>query len=213
MIEFVSRYQKLLIGVVLSIATFVFAVSTVPSSQAINPASSPLDMQFVTNQISLITYQQQAESVLLAKQEVIVAQSIELKRFAAIMTGDGVYPNPASTQASGVVGAALNGNRLIVRGGFRDLSSPLRDYASDPVNPPNPNITSAVHIHKGTSAQNGPFQYALQVQLDRDRLGGTVKGEYTLTDEQLQALMSGGLYVDLHTKGFRGGEIRGILKA
>ncbi|CAN1210922.1 CHRD domain-containing protein [Tumidithrix helvetica PCC 7403] len=208
-----KRYQKLLIGIVLGFATCFFAINTAAPSQSMNPAINTVDRQFVSNQISLVNYQQQAESELRVKQDTTISQGFELKKFAAILSGDNVYPNPASTPASGVVGAALNGNRLIVRGGFHSLSSPLRDYATDPVSPPNPNITSAVHIHRGTSSQNGPFQYALQVQLDRDGLGGTVKGEYTLTDEQLQALMSDGLYVDLHTKGFRTGEIRGILKA
>lgn len=211
MIEYVKRYQKLLLGIFLGLVTCFFAISTAAPSQSMNPRS--VDQQFVSNQVSLVNYQQQSESALMAQQETLVAQSLELKRFAAILAGDNVYPNPASTQASGVVGAALNGNRLIVRGGFRGLSSPLRDYATDPATPPNPNITSAVHIHRGTPTQNGPFQYALQVQLDPDGLGGTVKGEYTLTDEQLQALNGGGLYVDLHTKGSRAGELRGILKA
>jgi hypothetical protein len=207
----IRKYQKFVIAVILGLFTCFMAIAT--PSHAINPTTQPLELQFISNQIRLTSYQQQAESILLAEQGTAIAQGFELTRFSAVLSADDVFPNPASTIASGAVGAALNGNRLIVRGGFRDLSSPLRDYAIDSVNPPNPNITSAVHIHKGTSAQNGPFQYALQVELDASGLSGSLKGEFSLTDEQLQALKSGGLYVDLHTKGFRAGELRGILKA
>lgn len=213
MSAFIKKYQKLLFGVVLSIATCFFAIGTTAPSQSMNSAANPLDAHALTNQVSLINYQQQAETELIAQSGTLVSQAIELKRFAAILSGDNVYPSSVETKAYGVLGAALNSNRLIVRGGFFGLSSPLRDYAADPVSPPNPKITSGVHIHRGTSNQNGPFQYALEIQIKADGLSGNVKGEYTLTDEQLQALNSGGLYVDIHTKGFRAGELRGILKA
>ncbi len=211
MIEFVRKYQKLLFGVVLSIATCLFAISTAAPSQSMNP----IDSQSLSTQMSLINYQQQAESELISQNGTLISQGLapNLKRFAAILSGDNIYPKPVETMAWGVVGAALNGNRLIVRGGFRGLSTTLRDYATDPLVPPNPNITSGIHIHRGTANQNGPFQYALEVLPNTDGLSGNVRGEYTLTDEQLQALNTGGLYVDLHTKGFRAGELRGILKA
>ena len=209
MSEFVKKYQKLLGIIVLGIVTCFFAVSMAAPSQSMNSTVNAVDSQ------TLVNYQQQAESELIAQNGTMVSQglTLELKRFAAILSGDAIYPSPVETKAFGVVGAALNGNRLIVRGGFRSLSSNLRDYTTDPAVPPNPSITSGVHIHRGTANQNGPFQYALEVQLNTDGLSGNVKGEYTLTDEQLQALNSGGIYVDLHTKGFRAGELRGILKA
>jgi hypothetical protein len=145
----------------------------------------------------------------------LLAQNTEstFRQYTAVLTGRKVFPSPAEASAWGSVGAILSGNRLIVRGQFSNLSSPLRDYATDPATPPNPNVTSAVHIHKGMANQNGPFQYALTVTLDSDNLSGKVSGEYSLTEEQLQSLNNGMLYVDLHTKGNRGGELRGILKA
>jgi hypothetical protein len=199
MLQSFKTYRQLLFRLILGIATCLLAINLA------SPASS------ITAGFQVLDYQQQAETVLLA-QGVEMNQGSELKRFAAILSGSNVYPKPASTQAIGTVGAALRGNRLIVRGSFRDLSSSLRDYATDPVNPPNPNITSAVHVHRGTATENGPFQYALQVDLNPDGRSGMVRGDYTLTDEQLQALNSGRLYVDLHTTGMRAGELRGILK-
>jgi|JI81BgreenRNA_FD_contig_61_2789301_length_797_multi_5_in_0_out_0_1 hypothetical protein len=211
MIKAFKRYQKFLYSLALGITICLLAVNISAPAQSHNVSPTTIGSQLADNSISLAIYQQQAESELLAESN-LISQSANFTRFAAILSGDEVYPSPVSTNAAGVVGAALSGNRLIVRGGFYSLSSPLRDYATDPLVPPNPNITSGVHIHKGSANANGPFQYALQVQVNADGVSGKVKGEYTLTDEQLQALNSGGLYVDLHTKSNRAGELRGILK-
>ncbi|PSR19791.1 CHRD domain-containing protein [filamentous cyanobacterium CCP3] len=131
--------------------------------------------------------------------------------YVAMLNPQNVVPNSPMTDARGVVGAALAGDRLVVRGSFRELSSAMRNYATDPVDPPNPNITSAFHVHRGSPSENGPFQYALEVTMDNTGRGGSAMGDYTLTPEQLQALQNGMLYVDLHTTRNRGGELRGIL--
>ncbi len=215
MINYLKKYQKFLFRSFLGIVACFFAVSMAAPARSMSPQIDFGAMQLMANKSSLTNYQQQAKSVLMAElrpEGTLVSQAINLKSFAAILSGNEIYPSRVSTPAIGTVGAALDGNRFVVRGSFRDLSSMPRDYAIDPPTPPNANVTSAAHIHRGTTMENGPFQYALQVQLDPDGLGGTVKGDYTLTEEQLQALNSGRLYVDLHTKGFRGGELRGVLK-
>ncbi|HEY9618262.1 MAG TPA: CHRD domain-containing protein [Microcoleaceae cyanobacterium] len=145
----------------------------------------------------------------------VIAQGMSnstMQRYAAPLINASVMPNAPSTSALGVAEASLMGNRLTVRGTFMGLSSPLRDYATDPVNPPNPKITSAVHVHRGDNTQNGPFQYALKVMLDPTGMGGKFSGDYMLTPEQLQALADGKLYVDIHTKQNRAGELRGIFR-
>lgn len=213
MIEYVKRYQKLLFGIFLGIITCFFAVSIAAPSQSINPTINSVNIQLLSNEASSIIYQQQAESVLIA-QASMSSQGSSLKRFVAVLSSNDVVPTPSmETFATGAVGAALNGNRLVVRGDFRGLSSPLRDYATDPVSPPNPKITSGIHMHRGTPKENGPFQNALEVQAEPNGLNGRVKGEFTLTDEQLQALNNGTLYIDIHTKSFRAGELRGVLKS
>ncbi len=156
----------------------------------------------------LITDVQEAEATLLAQG----AGRSPIVRYAAILLKTNVVPTTPTTMATGVAGAALAGDRLVIRGDFGNLSSGLRDYATDPVSPPNPNITSAVHVHRGAPRENGPFQYALTVTLDSTGLGGRFAGEYTLTSEQLQALSNGMLYVDIHTKQNRVGELRGIFQ-
>jgi hypothetical protein len=134
-------------------------------------------------------------------------------KYSIMLSGMKVAPKMVVTGASGTVGAMLMGDRLVVRGDFQRLTSPLRDYATDPLNPPNPKITSGIHIHQGDSAKNGLFQYALMVEPMTDGLSGKFSGDYTLTPEQLKALSSGMLYVDLHTQKNRAGELRGVFKS
>lgn len=149
-----------------------------------------------------------------AAKSALIAQGMpmsEMKSYVAVLSKRNVVPTLPTTNARGAVGAVLVGDRLVVRGNFGSLSSAMRDYATDPVSPPNPNITSAFHIHQGEPTENGPFQYALDVMTDGTGQNGTAMGEYTLTAEQLQALSDGKLYTDLHTTMNRGGELRGIL--
>ena len=156
----------------------------------------------------------QAEVTVQQAEEVLIAQGASrnsIMSYVAVMSENNVVSSSPDTRARGAVGAAMSGNRLIVRGSFKSLSSAPRNYASDPVNPPNNNITSAFHIHQGTPAENGPFQYALDVTLDDSNRGGDARGEYMLTSEQAQALADGRLYVDIHTTKNRGGELRGTL--
>ncbi|MEA5447747.1 CHRD domain-containing protein [Leptolyngbya sp. CCNP1308] len=156
---------------------------------------------------------EQIDANLTAATAPLLAQGLNepIVTYIAMLSGQNVVPKAAMTDARGVVGAALSGNRLVVRGSFRELTSAPRDYATDPLDPPNPSITSAFHVHQGSPSENGPFQYALDVTLNANGRGGSAMGDYTLTPEQLQALQNGMLYVDFHTTRYRAGELRGIL--
>lgn len=134
------------------------------------------------------------------------------KRYSVNLSSSRVVPNAPSTKAMGMAEATLKGDRLMVRGRFNQLSSALRDYATDPTNPPNPKITSAVHIHRGEATENGPFQFALTVRMNGMSMGGQFNGEYKLSSEQLQALADGKLYIDIHTQQNRAGELRGYFQ-
>ncbi|MGF1569128.1 MAG: CHRD domain-containing protein [Nodosilinea sp.] len=182
------------------------AVAALPFSPVVGQAFSQntADFALATALEANVT---RARSVLLTQG----AAPSDLMTYVAVMNGANVVPKSANTLARGAVGAVLSGDRLVVRGSFGHLSSPLRDYATDPVDPPNPSITSAFHIHQGDPSENGPFQYALDVMIDAPGRGGSAMGEYTLTAEQVQALAAGRLYVDLHTTQNRGGELRAIL--
>ncbi|WP_008313690.1 CHRD domain-containing protein [Leptolyngbya sp. PCC 6406] len=213
-----NQFKLRLKGVVLTILSFLLVVGlgtpafgsvvtrfTAPTSQ------NPGDAQMLNVQDVLA---READLNVKAAELEFLAQGIPssgLKKYVAVMSGSEIVPKGVRTDARGAVGAALAGNRLIVRGSFRALSSGLRDYATDPLDPPNPNITSALHIHRGSPMENGPFQYALDVMVNSMGTGGSATGEYTLTDEQVAALNNNMLYVDLHTTRYRAGELRAIL--
>ncbi len=135
-----------------------------------------------------------------------------MSKFRVTLSGDTVVPKAVVGAAMGMAEATLMGDRLMVQGSFRGLSSPLRDYATDPATPPNPKVTSAVHIHRGAATENGPFQGALMVMPNNMGMGGTFSGEYTLSSEQQQALQANQLYIDLHTQQNRMGELRGYFR-
>lgn len=141
-----------------------------------------------------------------------MAEQPTKRRYSVNLSNSNVVPNAPSTSAMGMAEATLMGDRLKVKGSFSNLSSALRDYATDPLNPPNPKITSAVHIHRGEATENGPFQFALTVKMNDMGMGGKFSGEYTVSSEQLQALADGKLYIDLHTKQNRAGELRGVFR-
>ncbi len=148
-------------------------------------------------------------------QAVLLAQGVSgpFETYLAQMSGMPIVPRAVSTPAYGTVGAALAGNRLVVRGSFRELTSALRDFATDPLVPPNPNVTSAFHIHRGAATENGPFLHALEVIVDETGRGGRALADVMLSDEQVAALRSGMMYVDIHTTRFRAGEVRATLMA
>ncbi|MBW4418983.1 MAG: CHRD domain-containing protein [Myxacorys californica WJT36-NPBG1] len=219
-----KKNKRVLVNFLFALVTCVAIIGLSSPSFSSQIAQSPdwLNQQLLSNL-------QQAESVITAQMtpaqdmpaqdrpaQMMPAQMMPtqtMTRYVAVLTKDAVVPTKPSNAAFGAAGAVLVGDRLVMRGDFSNLSSPLRDYATDPVSPANPNITSAVHIHRGESTKNGPFQYALTVNPNESGMGGRFAGEYTLTSEQQQALSNGMLYVDIHTKKNRAGELRGILRS
>lgn len=115
-----------------------------------------------------------------------------------------VPPIP-DTPATGSFNAVLNGNVLEVTGFFSGLTSPLR-----PVGPAldvEGNPQSAGHIHLGAAGSNGGIIRALTITETNG--SGTFQGRFTLTDSEVQAARSAGLYINVHTQTNPSGEIRG----
>ena len=102
-------------------------------------------------------------------------------------------PPVADTDATGTVTATLDGMELTIDGTFSNLSSPLTD--------------SPAHIHFGARGFNGGVVEPLTVEGDSN--SGTLSGTFTLTPEQLAALLSDNYYVNLHTENNPSGELRG----
>jgi hypothetical protein len=61
------------------------------------------------------------------------------------------------------------------------------------------------HFHAGKPGANGP----VAVPIASGPTPSPMKGEATLNDAQVQQLMAGDMYVNIHTNANKGGEIRG----
>ncbi|MBD1866917.1 CHRD domain-containing protein [Oculatella sp. FACHB-28] len=209
-----NRKRQILFNFLLGVVACVLLINLSSTPSFSNSAIST-PQAFQASNLDLIN--QQLVANLRETDDILMAQNTTagpIMRYVAVLNKNNVIaPTAPSSSAFGAAGAVLVGDRLIVKGDFSNLSSALRDYATDPLDPPNPNITSGVHIHQGESTTNGAFQYALDVTPDASQLKGRFSGEYTLTQEQLQALSSGNLYVDLHTQMNRAGELRGVFQA
>ncbi len=112
---------------------------------------------------------------------------------------------PEDTASTGSFAASLSGNRLTVTGSYSDLTSPLQpvggaDGAGNP--------ESAVHIHMGVLGANGPIFRNLTVA-DKGDGTGAFSGTFDLSDEEVETLVTDGLYVNLHTENNPSGELRG----
>lgn len=214
-----SKAKRTLFNVVLGAIACIFIVGLSAS-----PSFSQVGFTAAFNRLSASTLpRQDVSNPALVQPQTTGSQTTEaglmaqrstgaMQLYSVMLMNQNVVPKAPSTSASGMAVGVLMGDRLMVKGEFSGLSSALRDYATDPVNPPNPKITSAVHVHRGEATQNGPFQYPLTVTLDATGLSGKFVGEYALTPEQLQALSEGKLYIDIHTKQNRAGELRGIFR-
>ena len=90
----------------------------------------------------------------------------------------------------GQVRATLEGNRLEVTGTYQGMSSPA----------------TAAHLHNGPPGRPGPVAQPLEVSPSPE---GEVSGAVELTSEQVAALQTQSLYVQIHSEGNPGGELRG----
>lgn len=97
-----------------------------------------------------------------------------------------------TVRGSGAVSAALDGGELTIVATFAGMSSPA----------------TAAHVHRAPRARPGPVAFGVDVPpADAGRIETTV----TLTDEQVATLRRGHYYLQIHTEGNPGGELRGWL--
>jgi hypothetical protein len=110
---------------------------------------------------------------------------------------------PIATPANGMVTANLVGNVLTVSGSFEGLTG-LFDAT----------VAGGAHLHLGYAGENGPIELMLTTTPDLDLSGGSfeaVLNTFTLTTDQMEALMDRRIYVNIHTTLYPGGELRGQL--
>jgi|GEM_PF-598828 len=123
--------------------------------------------------------------------------------FTANLSGLNELPCPVTTTGQGALNASLDGNILTVTGAFSGLTS---DF--------DPNVAGGAHLHTGLAGQNGGISVRLVTAIDADLRGGrflAADNVFELTDDQVAALRARGIYVNIHTLDFGGGELRGQL--
>lgn len=127
---------------------------------------------------------------------------IDTTLFEAILTGRN-EGNPVTTLANGYVTATLIGDTLRVKGSFAGLSDSVATQ-----------VAGGAHIHLGFAGQNGGIQIGLVMTPGTDPFSGRFeegKNKFKLTEAQMTALNNRQLYVNVHSKKYTSGEIRGQL--
>ena len=122
--------------------------------------------------------------------------------FQATLTGRG-ETNPIPTLANGQVTARLIGDSLVVSGAFSGLTDSLAV-----------NVSGGAHLHLGYAGQNGGIQIGLVTTQGVNPFSGSfdpAKNRFKLTTAQLTALNNRQLYVNVHSRKYPSGEIRGQL--
>ena len=101
-------------------------------------------------------------------------------------------PTAPQLRGQGSVEATLNGDELVLTAKFEGLSSPA----------------TAAHIHRAPVARRGPVAFTVEVPAVAT---GELRDTITLTNAQLEQLREGLYYLQIHTEGNPGGELRGWL--
>jgi len=117
--------------------------------------------------------------------------------FETTLSGSNEVPT-VTTSANGNITATLNGNELTIEGSFEGLSSA---YA-------------ASHLHAGMAGEAGGVLFTLNASVDGDGMGGTyttANNTFTLSSGQVDTLKARGIYVNIHSETYAGGELRGQL--
>ena len=120
--------------------------------------------------------------------------------FTTSLTGTSEV-EPVTTDATGGMAFEFRGGTLTATGSFSGLES-------DNINSP------GSHIHAGATAENGGVIHVLTPQLENDtdaRAGTYSAGDNTfeLSEDEIGQLVTSGLYINIHSEEFTGGEIRG----
>lgn len=93
---------------------------------------------------------------------------------------------------SGSASAVLEGGKLVVKGAFEGLKTPV----------------TVARIHAGPKGIRGPAILELKVTGDTR---GAIEGEFTLTPQQVDDVMKGRLYIQLHSAKAPDGNLWGWL--
>ncbi len=115
--------------------------------------------------------------------------------FKTKLSGDHENDPVFDTNGFGAANIEFAGNRIIVSGGFDELSAAF----------------TGAHIHTGAVDNNGGVAVALNPTISNDTTGvfEPKMNTFTVTPEQATAMFAEGTYVNVHSSANPGGELRG----
>ena len=132
----------------------------------------------------------------------LAACSTAPPHYKTVLTGEKEVP-PVNTTASALSDISVRTGRCPSAASSSDCNMLVGTVQTTGLN------ATAGHIHQGAVGQNGPVIVTL-VKTSNDVW--SVPLGTALTDAQYQAYLAGNLYVNLHTAGNPGGEIRAQLR-
>ncbi len=115
--------------------------------------------------------------------------------FYASLSGSAENPS-VNTSALGAAVLELTGDSVYVSGSFSGLSSAF----------------TASHLHVGHAGTNGGVAFSLNVDTNTENTGGSytvANNSLELTPAQIEIMVNRGIYVNVHSANFGGGELRG----
>lgn len=118
------------------------------------------------------------------------------------LSGGAEVPTPVVTAANGEATATSSGFTLSLVGTFTGLESDLQDVST----------VGPAHIHVAPAGANGDVVFALDVGTTDQRSGTLALTDTELTEQERADFVAGLHYVNVHTVGNPGGEIRGQLE-
>lgn len=121
--------------------------------------------------------------------------------FDGLLLGDNEVPPVVSAASGTATGVLRTDGTVTVSGSFTGLESTLFDVAD----------FGPAHVHEGVAGTNGGVVFVLDVAANDAMTAGRFGASDTFTALQVDDLLVGGFYVNVHTQVDQGGEVRGQL--
>ncbi len=119
-----------------------------------------------------------------------------------LLADNEVADPPVVSVATGMATGVLRADGMVtVSGTFTGLESALFDVGD----------VGPAHVHEGAAGINGGVAFMLDVSADAAMTAGRFGASSQFTPDDVDVLLMGGYYVNVHTQANQGGEIRGQL--
>lgn len=123
------------------------------------------------------------------------------RTFDGLLLGGNEVPSVVTAASGTTTGVLRTDGTVTVSGSFSGLESTLFDVGA----------VGPAHVHEAVAGINGGVAFMLDVAADAAMTAGRFGASTTFTADEVDELLMGGYYVNVHTQVNQGGEIRGQL--